>query len=76
MRAHPSTRGPLLANAATRVLIAAIAVLSLWGAVLWAYLAPPPLTTGERQQGPPGLHLVVASGQPAPSGGNFDRFDV
>jgi hypothetical protein len=78
MRAALSIRGPLLANAATRVLIAAIAVLYLWGAVLWAYLAPPPLTTGERraQQGPPGLHLVVASGQPAPSGGNFDRFDV
>ena len=26
--------------------------------------------------GPPSLHLVVASGQPAPSGGSFDRFDV
>ena len=78
MRAALSIRGPLLASAATRVLIAAIAVLYLWGAVLWAYLAPPPLTTGERraQQGAPGLHLVVASGQPAPSGGNFDRFDV
>jgi len=78
MRATLSSRGPLLASAVTRVLIAAIAVLYLWGGVLWAYLAPPPQTVGERRTppGPPSLHLVVASGQPAPSGGNFDRFDV
>jgi hypothetical protein len=73
-----SSRGPLLASAAARLLIAAIAVLCLWGGVLWAYLAPPPPAVRELRAppGPPGLHLVVASGQPAPSGGNFDRFDV
>jgi hypothetical protein len=73
-----SSRGPLLASAAARLLIAAIAVLCLWGGVLWAYLAPPPPAVRELRAppSPPGLHLVVASGQPAPSGGNFDRFDV
>ena len=71
-------RGALLAGAGARVLVAAIAVLCLWGAVLWAYVAPPPQTVGERRPpvGPPSLHLVVASGEPAPTGGRFDRFDV
>ena len=78
MTAARASRGPLLTSAVARFLIAAIAVLCLWGAVLWAYLAPPPPAVGERRPppGPPGLRLVVASGQPAPSGGSFDRFDV
>ena len=78
MTAARASRGPLLTSAVARLLIAAVAVLCLWGAVLWAYLAPPPPAIGERRPplGPPGLRLVVASGQPAPSGGSFDRFDV
>jgi hypothetical protein len=78
MTVSRSSRGPLLAGAGARLLIAAIAVLCLWCGVLWAYLAPPPPTVGERRapSGPSSLHLVVASGQTAPSGGSFNRFDV
>ncbi|MGO9326802.1 MAG: choice-of-anchor tandem repeat NxxGxxAF-containing protein [Steroidobacteraceae bacterium] len=73
-----SSHGPLLASAGARLLIAAIAVLCLWCGVLWAYLAPPPTTISDRRpvRAPPSLHLVVASGQPAPAGGSFDRFDI
>jgi hypothetical protein len=78
MTAAPSSRGPLLAGAGARLRIAALAVLGLWAAVLWAYLAPPAPAISEHRAspGPPSLHLVVATGQPAPSGGSFDRFDV
>jgi hypothetical protein len=70
--------GPLLASAGARLLIAAIAVLCLWCGVLWAYLAPQPQPVSDRRAppAPSGLHLVVASGQPAPVGGSFDRFDI
>ena len=73
-----AAHGPLLSGAGARLRIAAIAVLCLWGAVLWAYLAPPPPTVSDRRPppGPPVLRLVVASGQPAPTGGSFDRFDI
>lgn len=73
------TRGALLGGAGARVLIAAGAVLLLWGCVLWAYLAPPPPTAESERSvpaRPPGLQLVVAAGQPSPAGGNFNRFDV
>ena len=78
MTATRASRGPLLTSAVARLLIAATAVLCLWGGVLWAYLAPPPPAVGERRPppGPLGLRLVVASGEPAPDGGSFDRFDV
>jgi hypothetical protein len=67
----------LLASAGARLLVAAIAVLCLWCGVLWAYLAPPPTVSDRRPvRAPPSLHLVVASGQPAPAGGSFDRFDI
>ena len=72
------SRGLLLLSAGARLRISGIAVAGLWGAVLWAalsqpvppkpYQAPPPM--------PPVLKLVVASGQGAPTGGIFDRFDV
>jgi hypothetical protein len=77
MTVSRSLRGPLLASAAWRLLIAAIALFVLWGGVFWAYRAPPS-TLSERRPppGPATLHLVVASGQPAPTGGSFDRFDV
>lgn len=77
MTVSRSIRGPLLTSAGARLRIAAIAVLCLWCGVLWAYLAPPsPTVSDRRPPAPPSLHLVVASGQPAPTGGSFDRFDI
>src|SRR5262249_53827751 len=71
-------RGPLLASARVRVIIAAIAVVGLWLGVLWASLARPPPPASDRASKPIPLALrrVVASGQVAPTGGSFDRFDV
>src|SRR3984893_407287 len=70
--------GPLLASARSRLAVAGAAVSCLWLAGLWASLSEP-----ERKGASPscsqGLHtlrLVVASGQAAPGGGSFDRFDV
>jgi hypothetical protein len=70
--------GLLLSSVGARLVVAAIAVLCLWCGVLWAYLAPPPPNSSDLQQPPsaPSLRLVVASGQPAPTGGTFDRFDI
>jgi len=69
---------PLLTSAGGRLLVAALAVLGLWAAVLWAILAPPQPVSTTRPQAPapPSLRLVVASGRVAPTGGSFDRFDV
>ena len=69
---------PLLTSAGARLSIAALAVVGLWAAVLWAILAPPPPPTSARLATPaaPSLRLVVASGQAAPTGGSFDRFDI
>jgi hypothetical protein len=71
-------RGTLLTSAGARLRIAGLAVLMLWGAVLWAYMAPPAPSVQRRPsvQLPPVFWLVVASGQRAPTGGSFDRFDV
>ena len=70
--------GPLLASARSRLTIAGVAVLLLWLAELWASLSEP--TRKAAVQNPAqelhALRLVVASGQAAPAGGNFDRFDV
>jgi hypothetical protein len=70
--------GPLLASARSRLAVAGAAVSCLWLAVLWASLSEP-----ERKGAAPSasqvvhtLRLVVASGQAAPGGGSFDRFDV
>jgi len=50
----------------------------LWIAVLWAALSEPArkATPQNVVQEVPALRLVVASGQAAPGGGSFDRFDV
>jgi hypothetical protein len=70
--------GPLLASALSRLTVAGAAVLCLWISVLWASLSEP-----TRKAAAPSvsqvvhtLRLVVASGQAAPSGGRFNRFDV
>jgi hypothetical protein len=70
--------GPLLASARSRLTIAAAAVLLLWIAVAWAILSEPARKAAAQNTAPqlPALRLVVASGQAAPNGGRFDRFDV
>lgn len=71
-------RGALLASARSRLTVAGAVVVSLWIAVLWASLSEPtrkaeaPATSQVVNT----LRLVVASGQGAPGGGSFDRFDV
>src|ERR1700694_4104954 len=71
-------RGPLLASARSRLTIAGAAILLLWIAVVWASLSEPtrkaaPQNVAEEVHA---LRLVVASGQAAPGGGSFNRFDV
>jgi hypothetical protein len=70
--------GPLLASARARLAIAAAAILLLWIAVLWAVLSEPTRKTALQNAAPEvhALRLVVASGQAAPGGGSFNRFDV
>src|SRR5256885_16941280 len=74
----PPFGGPLLASARSRLTIAGAAVLLLWIAVLWASLSEPARKAALQNPAPEvhALRLVVASGQAAPSGGSFDRFDV
>src|SRR6185369_1888099 len=70
--------GPLLASARSRLAIAGAAIFLLWIAVLWASLSEPTRKAASQTTAPavPALRLVVASGQAAPGGGRFDRFDV
>jgi len=70
--------GPLLASAGARLAIAAAAILLLWIAVLWASLSEPTRKAAVQNAAPEvhALRLVVASGQAAPGGGSFNRFDV
>src|SRR5260370_18980874 len=74
----PPYGGPRLASARSRLTIAGAAVLLLWIAVLWASLSEPARKAALQNAAPeaPALRLAVASGQAAPSGGRFDRFDV
>jgi hypothetical protein len=74
----PPLGGPLLASARSRLTIAGAAVLLLWLAVLWASLSEPTRKAAVQNPTPDvhALRLVVASGQAAPGGGSFDRFDV
>jgi len=70
--------GPLLASARFRLRVAGAAVLCLWIAVLWASLSEPARKSAapSAPQVVDTLRLVVASGQAAPGGGSFNRFDV
>jgi len=70
--------GPLLASARARLAIAGAAILLLWIAVLWASLSEPTRKAALQNAAPEvhALRLVVASGQAAPGGGSFNRFDV
>lgn len=70
--------GPLLASARARLAIAGAAILLLWIAVLWASLSEPTRKAAVQNAAPEvnALRLVVASGQAAPGGGSFNRFDV
>ena len=70
--------GPLLASARARLAIAGAAILLLWIAVLWASLSEPTRKAALQNATPEvhALRLVVASGQAAPGGGSFNRFDV
>ena len=78
MTRSPLSGGPLLSSVGARLTVAAVAVLCLWGGVLWAYLAPPPPSLSDLRAPPvaPSMRLVVATGQAAPTGGSFDRFDI
>jgi hypothetical protein len=79
----------LLAAAWKRLLVACVAVAALWAAVLW--VAPSTPSTAQAQapvrvpvaaditEAPDTggeLRAIVRSGQGAPGGGRFDRFDV
>ena len=70
--------GLLLRGAAVRLRPAIVASLILWAGVLWACLShpTPPQITQAPPPAPPALQRIVASGQPTPVGGIFDRFDV
>jgi hypothetical protein len=70
--------GPLLASARSRLAVAGTAVICLWIAVLWASLSEPARKAAvpSASQAIHTLRLVVASGQAAPGGGRFNRFDV
>jgi hypothetical protein len=71
--------GLLLKGAGERVALAAVAVLIMWTAAIWAIvLNTPAPTTTVPTSAPvaPSLRLVIATGQPAPTGGAFTRFDV
>jgi hypothetical protein len=70
--------GPLLASALSRLAVAGGFVLGLWILVLWASLSEPTRKAAAPtvSQAVQTLRLVVASGQAAPGGGSFNRFDV
>ncbi len=71
------TSSALLAGARRRVALALIPVAALWLGVLWAAFGGRP--PGGEPSAPPAkpvLQAVVASGQPSPAAGSFDRFDI
>ena len=78
----------LLTAAWRRLLIAGVAVVGLWAAVLWVVPSTPSTTPAQpavRVAAPSrstpvsvagALRAIVRSGLAAPGGGSFDRFDV
>jgi hypothetical protein len=69
----------LLRGAGERVGVAALPVLIMWAVAIWAIAFNAPVPTATAPIPTPvasSLRLVVATGQPAPSGGDFNRFDV
>jgi hypothetical protein len=70
--------GLLLRGAAVRMRPACLISLLLWAAVLWAVFSQPVPPGADDPSPPPlpALRQIVASGQPTPIGGTFDRFDV
>ena len=78
----------LFASAWQRLLVAGVAVATLWAAVLWVAPGTPNATSEQpsvRVAAQPrfvelpvtgALRVVVRSGTSAPGGGRFDRFDV
>ena len=74
-----SLAGLLLKSARQRVVVAALAVLFMWAVAIWAIAlnAPAPISTAPTSAPlPSSLRLIIATGQPAPTGGDFNRFDV
>src|ERR1700748_333363 len=75
----PAQLAGLLKGAGERIAVAALAVLIMWAVAIWAIALNAPAPTATAPTPAPvasSLHLVVASGQPAPTGGAFSRFDV
>jgi hypothetical protein len=75
----PAQLAGLLRGAGERIAVAALAVLIMWAVAIWAIAlnAPAPTATAPTAAPvAPSLRLVIASGQPAPTGGDFSRFDV
>jgi hypothetical protein len=78
----------LLLAAWRRLLVAGAAVAGLWAAVLWVAPSTPSTTPAQPSvrvaaPSPAGpayttgeLGAVIQSGEPAPGGGRFDRFDI
>jgi hypothetical protein len=66
----------LLAGARRRVALALVPIAALWVGVLWAALGVRPAGQTGHAIHPPVLQPIVSSGQPAPTGGSFDRFDI
>jgi hypothetical protein len=71
--------GLLLKSARERLAVAGAAVVVMWAAAIWAILSNAPVPTANPTAAPAAassLRLVVAVGQPVPTGGDFNRFDV
>jgi len=78
----------LLAAAWRRLLVAGVAVVGLWTAVMWVAPSTPStapaepsarvaeLPTAVAMSETGALHAIVRSGLAAPGGGHFDRFDI
>jgi hypothetical protein len=75
----PTPLAGLLRGAGERLAVTAVAVLIMWAVAIWAiaFNTPAPTSTAPTPAPvTPSLRLVIASGQPAPTGGDFNRFDV